>query len=380
MPDKHSAIPVSFGLYYTQRFLRRIRWAQAAAISLVLVFALLDVLSLPRDVWQQTLLIRFLVIIPTFALLWLASFVERWHEHFQWILSAGALIVGLGIVAILWVARREGSPLPYEGILLVAMAFYFLIGLRYPGAMVCGWLTCIVYVLAEAHAGLRGEALAYHAAFLISVNVIGSVGGYFLDSATHDNFLAQRALRDMADRDALTGLFNRRAFDDRAARTIRQALRERVRVAVAMIDIDHFKAYNDQYGHGAGDAALQRVGKVIAGSVQRPLDVAARYGGEEFVAIWFNISEDEARKLLESVRSNVQQLGLAHANSETAEVVTLSAGMASFVPGEPDSLPEGLQLADQALYMAKERGRNQVFCSGVDPGHGAGVTPSRAVG
>lgn len=262
----------------------------------------------------------------------------------------------------------------------MAMAFYFLIGLRYVGAMVCGWLTCIVYVLAEAHAGLRGEVLGYHAAFLISVNVIGSVGGYFLDSAMHDNFLAQRALRDMADRDGLTGLFNRRAFDDRALRTIRQALRERVRVAIAMIDIDHFKTYNDHYGHGAGDAALQSVGKVIAGSVQRPLDVAARYGGEEFVALWFDISADDALKRVESMRSDVQQLGLAHARSETAQVVTLSAGLASFIPGETDSLTAGLRMADQALSLAKQQGRNRVHRFAADEVQESGGSPPQATG
>ena len=361
-----------FELYFNHRFLNRIRWAQIAAMLLVLLFAVLDVLSLPAHVWKQTLLIRFCVILPVFALVVAASYVESLQRRLQWILSAAALVVGLSIVGILWVARLEQTPLPYEGIILVTIFFYFLIGLRYRGAMLCGWLTCAAYVAMEWHAGLDSQRLWFNAMFLVSANVIGSIGSYFLDSAAHQGFLAEQALRDLAERDSLTGLFNRRAFDQRAERAYRQAAREHRPVAIAMIDIDSFKAYNDHYGHAVGDLALTQVGKVIGRHVQRPLDVAARYGGEEFVALWFDVSEAGALDILEAIRREVQALGLPHARSGSAAVVTLSAGLVGSTPTGPGELKPDMHTADRALYQAKQNGRNKVQTLEHEPGVRAG--------
>lgn len=360
MPLDNKETQRNFELYSNHRFLKRIRWAQIAAVLLVLLFAVLDVLSLPAHVWQQTLLIRFGIILPVFLLVWRASFIEALQQKLQWAITAAALIAGLAVVGILWVARWEQTPLPYEGIILVTIFFYFLVGLRYHGVMVCGWLTCVAYIAMEAWAGLSGEQLLYNSMFLISANVIGSVGCYFLDSATRQGFLAEQALRGLAERDPLTGLFNRRAFDERAERSVRQAVRERSPIAVAMIDIDFFKAYNDHYGHAAGDEALSQVGEVIRRNVQRPLDLAARYGGEEFVGLWYGLSEADALAMLETIRREVEELGLAHARSDVAQVVTLSAGVVGFVPGDAQALKDGLRRADQALYLSKQNGRNRV--------------------
>ncbi|SDS01362.1 diguanylate cyclase (GGDEF) domain-containing protein [Halopseudomonas xinjiangensis] len=360
MPYINNETQRNFELYYNHRFLNRIRWAQIAAILLVVLFAILDVLSLPSHVWHQTLMIRFFIILPVFVLVWRASFIEALHQRLQWVITAAAVIAGLAIVGILWVARREQTPLPYEGIILVTIFFYFLVGLRYRGAMVCGWLTCVAYIVMEAQAGLSGEQLLYNSMFLISANVIGSVGCYFLDSATRQGFLAEQALRNLAERDPLTGLFNRRAFDERAERSLRQAVRERSPIAVAMIDIDFFKAYNDHYGHAEGDEALSQVGEVIRRNVQRPLDLAARYGGEEFIVLWYGLSEADALVMLETIRRDVEELGIAHARSDVADVITLSAGVVGFVPDGVEDLRQSLRSADQALYQSKQSGRNRV--------------------
>ena len=127
-----------------------------------------------------------------------------------------------------------------------------------------------------------------------------------------------------------------------------------------MMDVDFFKRYNDHYGHAAGDEALRQIARVIGEHARRPLDCAARYGGEEFVGIWYGLGEEQLLTILQDIRSAIEALGLRHDYSDAARVVTLSIGMAYLTPQPHQNLGDALRLADVALYLAKEQGRNQV--------------------
>jgi diguanylate cyclase (GGDEF)-like protein len=127
-----------------------------------------------------------------------------------------------------------------------------------------------------------------------------------------------------------------------------------------MLDVDFFKAYNDHYGHAAGDLALQAVARTLGVHAQRPLDVLARYGGEEFIGLWVDVSQEAILALAEGIRADVQRLALSHRHSAVAEVVTLSIGIAYLLAPQPGALEEAQRLADGALYQAKEQGRNRV--------------------
>jgi len=166
-------------------------------------------------------------------------------------------------------------------------------------------------------------------------------------------------LEQLAAQDPLTELPNRRAFDERIDALCRSAMQQRRPLSVFMIDVDHFKVYNDHYGHRQGDACLQRIGKVIQSVVRRD-DVAARYGGEEFiVAMVGNSPEDDAR-LAERLRAGVAELDLAHAFNQQATHVTISVGYATGVPEDINSINTLIESADRALYHAKDQGRNRV--------------------
>ena len=187
-------------------------------------------------------------------------------------------------------------------------------------------------------------------------------------------------LRTLGSRDSLTGLWNRRALDERLALEWRRAQRHHQPLALLMIDIDHFKAYNDHYGHIQGDDCLRQVAKAIAGLVNRAGDLVARYGGEEFVVLLAATGQDEALTLAERIRATVEGLAIPHAASSAGPVVSLSIGVAGCLPqrvaGEEPSAPapadnseqvSGFHLAkklvgraDQALYAAKLGGRNRV--------------------
>lgn len=167
-------------------------------------------------------------------------------------------------------------------------------------------------------------------------------------------------LEQLAMQDGLTGLANRRKFDLSLADEFARARREAGALALIMIDVDHFKRYNDIYGHAAGDDCLRQVGAVVAAADRRPGDLSARYGGEEMAVLLPGTDLAGALAVAEAIRAQIAALAIAHAGN-SAGVVTVSAGVQAFIPVAATLTPLALiEQADRALYRAKELGRNQV--------------------
>jgi diguanylate cyclase (GGDEF)-like protein len=160
--------------------------------------------------------------------------------------------------------------------------------------------------------------------------------------------------------DALTGIANRRAFDHRLSEALQDAVHTQAPLSVLMIDVDHFKLYNDTYGHVNGDACLRLIAGAIAGCARRSDDIAARYGGEEFGMILPHTDVAGALRLADAIRTAVAELGLMHLTSPTSAHVTVSVGTATFEPGETPLTPDAIvRDADGALYRAKQGGRDR---------------------
>jgi len=192
--------------------------------------------------------------------------------------------------------------------------------------------------------------------------IIGAVRDISARKAVEDELaLANRRLQILASQDGLTGLANRRAFDETLAKERLRARREQTILALIMIDVDWFKTFNDLYGHPAGDDCLRRVGGAIAGAILRPADLAARYGGEEFVVLLPNTDEDGAVMIGERIGNAIMELGIPH-DANINGIVTVSAGVAAMAGGEgtAETLVEN---ADHALYRAKKFGRNVVMAA-----------------
>jgi diguanylate cyclase (GGDEF)-like protein len=172
--------------------------------------------------------------------------------------------------------------------------------------------------------------------------------------------LQRRELERLSEQDGLTGVANRRHFDRMYDQACRRAIRAREPFGLAIMDIDHFKLYNDCYGHGAGDEALRKVGLVLQSFARRPYDVLARYGGEEFAVLM--PGPVDFKNMLNQMCREVQKLDIAHESSDTFKVITISCG-GVFV--ETTALAENpsalLQQADVLLYKAKREGRNQAW-------------------
>jgi diguanylate cyclase (GGDEF)-like protein len=167
-------------------------------------------------------------------------------------------------------------------------------------------------------------------------------------------------LEQLAGLDGLTGVPNRRRFDEMLATEWHRAQRHGGSLALIMLDIDFFKSYNDHYGHPQGDDCLRKVTSALSTVLRRAADFLARYGGEEFAAILADMTLDEAVITAEQMRERVAEQAIPHGCSAIAPYVTISLGVAARTPGEQDSAADLLADADAALYRAKHAGRNQV--------------------
>lgn len=170
-------------------------------------------------------------------------------------------------------------------------------------------------------------------------------------------------LRSLAHLDGLTGIANRRAFDATLAAEWRRCMRSRSAVSVILIDIDFFKLYNDHYGHPIGDEALKSVAAALKDRLRRSHDMVARYGGEEFACILPETPADGAHGKAVELEAAIRALGILHAKSPVAPVLTISLGAATMVPAENDHFSELLAQADRQLYTAKNAGRGRVQSS-----------------
>ncbi len=159
--------------------------------------------------------------------------------------------------------------------------------------------------------------------------------------------------------DGLTGIPNRRSFDEYITKEWRRAVREETCLALLLIDIDFFKKYNDGYGHQGGDDCLQKVAAALAGAMRRSSDMVARYGGEEFAVVLPNTDLDGAMVIAEELRAVVERLALKHEFSGVGDIVSISLGAAGIPPQCGDDSASLIALADAALYEAKEQGRNR---------------------
>ena len=171
------------------------------------------------------------------------------------------------------------------------------------------------------------------------------------------------ALRELTLTDGLTGVSNRRAFDETVANEWRRCARAQVPMALIMVDIDQFKNFNDAYGHQAGDACLQQIAGAMRRAARRPQDLVARYGGEEFAILLPQEDLDGAVAVARKLLDEVSLLSIPHAHSIVTPWVSVSMGLASVTPSERDDWTALVRSADALLYRAKSEGRNR-YCAG----------------
>ena len=167
-------------------------------------------------------------------------------------------------------------------------------------------------------------------------------------------------LENLSTRDGLTGIANRRRFDEFLEQEWLRAKRKNTQLSLIMMDVDHFKQYNDNYGHLAGDDCLKQIALTLENQLKRPTDLVARYGGEEFVSILPDTNTEGALHIAKQFLESISELKKPHSHSSAADHVTISIGIATVTPNDSFSKKELINTADSSLYEAKGGGRNQV--------------------
>jgi two-component system, cell cycle response regulator len=174
---------------------------------------------------------------------------------------------------------------------------------------------------------------------------------------------ANQKLQELAILDGLTNIFNRRYFDLVLNKEWQRLTREQKPLSLILFDVDHFKAYNDVYGHQQGDICLHKIAQILQKSTRRPADMAARYGGEEFAIILPNTDIKGALFIAKNIKQELAQKQLPHPKSSVSKYVTCSMGISSIVPNSQQSVHQMIEIADKLLYQAKNAGRNQIIVS-----------------
>ncbi|MFT3857569.1 MAG: diguanylate cyclase [Aquabacterium sp.] len=351
-----------------------LRVGMGFALFLVLGMLVSDWLMVPdmfHQAWQMRLGFYALPVVA-----WLLSYERldlRWRERFCVFssLPAAAIPAWLSVHS-----RDELAPAYLVSVALVLLFNGGVIRLRFWNALVANVLVLAAFGFAVLQLDpIPAVLMSAIALVLVSTMAFSLHGSYCLELEDRTNWLmlqhehlllseieqGNRRLDELSRHDALTGLANRRHVDEFLQHVWDRARQDGDEVSLLMMDIDHFKAFNDRYGHPEGDACLRDVAETMAMCLRQPGDLVGRFGGEEFIAVLNRTGLGSATVAAERVREGVRQLARQHAASGTADVVTVSIGAACVRPGLHERSPERLiALADRALYRAKSAGRDRV--------------------
>jgi len=355
-----SELEAEFLLSYRAAARRWVRLSMLVALCTSLGFALIDHWVLVGPRLPQADMVRFGLQLPLVIIILVMTTERLYGKWYQPSIQLAAPLFGIGTVLMAMQATPEQLPLVEARLLLATFYFYSMLGLTLGAAFRTNLAVVAAYVAAALAGDVEHTVAIYQTYVLLCANVIGGAGCYALEHANRVAFLERRRLAEVAMHDGLTGLLNRAALEEQVQAVWRQAEHERLPVSVVLIDIDHFKAYNDHYGHQAGDRCLREVAAAVKlAARRRPLDLVARYGGEEIIAVLFAADSAHAEEVAVSIREGVAALRLEHLASLTRPYITVSAGVATLGAGSSYSHDNAVQLADRALYAAKAGGRDR---------------------
>ncbi|MDP9083996.1 MAG: GGDEF domain-containing protein [Pseudomonadota bacterium] len=310
----------------------------------------------------HSLSVATLIQVPcAFVLLWLA-WSRRYERNYLAVAHVLVPILSALVGSFIAVGYAAGHQDEFAFEALNLVAIFVFTGLLFRQAVFAAAIAIVSFQITSIVAGLSTPGLVESFMSMTLTFIIGAIVCRDSEESHRRNFLESELIGELIARDGLSGLMNRRAFDEHLARVWQHALRDQRSIALLMIDIDHFKRYNDEFGHQAGDEALRRAAQTVLEFTQRPLDLAARYGGEEFVAILYDLALPEVQDTAERLRECVQNLVIRPPDAERRPKpdLTISVGVAFVTPMLGRTAAGIVQLADEALYEAKAAGRNRI--------------------
>lgn len=358
------ALEIEYSAAHLQRVRLRVRIWFALTAILATLFAI-DAVRRTGPSSVLSILHMGLLVPCTLTLVWLVS----GRQYQRYFMPAARVLVTLFCVLIaVFIANglADGRFEQLAGLAVNLIGVFFFAGLMFRQALLTTAFMVVTFFAAAVAVHLPTELLVKSMVVVVLTAAIGAVVYHDVEQSYRTAFLEGALVKQLAARDGLSGLMNRRAFDEHLFRVWQHALRDQRSIAILMIDVDHFKQFNDRFGHQAGDEALRQVANAIQGFARRPLDLAARYGGEEFAVILYDLELPHVRDLAERLRHSIAMLHLEAVDGDVAagKEVTVSVGVGVAAPTLGRTPQGAVQLADEALYEAKQTGRNRVVVKG----------------
>ncbi|HZF14908.1 MAG TPA: diguanylate cyclase [Steroidobacteraceae bacterium] len=330
------------------------------AFALVLAFSFLDRLILEGDALLVVNRMELWVMMPLLVVGLAGTYTRVVERSFRLFATLVALLIGLAVVACQVRIYEAGIHLLVPSLILTALYIYFFPALFFYESAIVNVAILAAYLVTSSVLKVPHGDLIYNGFVLLFANMVGASVSYLYETARRTTFLESILLNELVANDGLTGIHNRRMFDEHINVSWQQAIREKRHLALILVDIDCFKPYNDHYGHQKGDECLRSVAATLRRSARRPLDFTARYGGEEFAVVLFSPTRDYVAELTVSIQNSIAALNIDHAASTCSSKLTVSIGVAYLQPDSRRSVQGIIQLADEALYEAKDQGRNCV--------------------
>ena len=362
-----------FCQHYAKKFANHIRLAMFIGIGMFLSSYFFDFINVPDE--TVSWLIRFGIVGPVLLIVAFLSYSRFYHQIQQELILLSAIGLSLGVLGITYHMPEPMRTMYINGIILVMIYALCFSRMRFWNAIK---FTAVNFIAINFLLMLETDttislALAHNYIFLVGCTLL-LVNNYFLEYAERQEYLQDLIIKtenkqleiindrlhQLANQDGLTGLANFRHFDSMLAAEWTRGLRYSYPISLIIVDIDYFKALNDTYGHQYGDDSIMAVANSLKPMARRPGDLSARFGGDEFVIMLVDTDNVNSMRIAEEIRTNVASLQLCNENSKAASFVTITCGVATIVPDQNTDPNTLFKQADDALYLAKQRGRNSV--------------------
>ncbi len=293
--------------------------------------------------------------LPGNLALFLATYAQQPWRYTLTVARMGAWFHTFGMLLVSSMAAARGIDAPYEYLIVQLLYDFFLLGLVWSEASILALLTVLTAPLLMVFTKHSPSQIFENSFFLVATAVLGSIACYLQEKWQRLSWLNGQLYQTMSELDALTGTYNHRSFYSRGEKLLAQARREGRYISVLGLDIDHFKRFNDAYGHQAGDECLRQIARVVQDHARRPLDLAGRLGGEEFAIFLYDTNRSNALTQAENLREAVKKIDI-----KGRITVTCSIGVVCATPLDSASMEQLVGNADIALYRAKNDQRDCV--------------------
>ncbi len=353
------ALDTKFRRYYIDSNLMVVRAAIGIGIILTLAVCLMDAILMPPAFSAQAIPFRAMTMLLPMAGALAATCLVKERLRIPYVNATVALVVGVSTILVSGIAVRHGVQMVAWGMIFTTFNIYLVLGLNMRQSMMAGWPIFLFYLGISIFVAVPLHKMVYGSMFLAFSNVVGTYASHLMERNAREIFASKLALEKLARTDGLTGLYNRRTFDDHLHQVWKQAQREEKNIAIVLVDIDHFKLFNDCYGHQLGDQCIKAVANVLRTSANRPLDLVARYGGEEYAIILYDASASFLESFAGSLCDKVIDLDIAHKASDVSPSITVSVGAAITQASGTVTADQLLRRADDSLYESKNLGRNK---------------------